>query len=361
MEQYRIFLAKQLEACGYCSIYSESQDFAFIPHATAIETCLANVKRSHILLLLLGDSYGTIGDNGKSIVENEFEIAKENKLVIIPFVQKNTICDFWSWKSGDKSERSNDLLLQYGFIERIKIPYFYTSYDSPIELVNLVKGKLNNTFCDFLERAKNKCITNSSNSFFVEISTRNSIFSYLVDLITEKFTSINDIHSRNHMKLERSIVCNRLLDIEPIYNGCFQYMKSLSDQISGVINLINDGISLKIPQKFDEAVNLFCAQYVELLTWHNGLLNIETNKEFKSVFVAMAKTFEQPLLDYQNFPLLLYSCYTKACRKLEENPEIPQQMNICFTLNGPQTQPFTREIALLANKCKNPWFLASVL
>lgn len=99
---YRDGVAEIIKGLGYESIRSE--DFSAQPH-TPQQACLQAVRESDVMVLLLGEKYGTEQTSGLSATHEEFEEAKRGGKPVLVFVESKTCFDQKQEQLIDKIKR----------------------------------------------------------------------------------------------------------------------------------------------------------------------------------------------------------------------------------------------------------------
>jgi hypothetical protein len=112
-EEFREAAVNAIRSLGHEVIRSE--DFAASP-ATSQIACLAGIRDSDAVIVLLGDRYGSLQASGKSPTHEEFEAAKDSRPVFA-FIQAGTtpeprqkafIDEVRDWSTGRYTARFND-------------------------------------------------------------------------------------------------------------------------------------------------------------------------------------------------------------------------------------------------------------
>jgi len=83
-ETFRQAAKEAVELLGHSPVMSE--EFGARPYS-AETTCLAEVEQAEVYLLVLGKEYGFLTEEGISVTESEFRVARELRKPILAFVQ----------------------------------------------------------------------------------------------------------------------------------------------------------------------------------------------------------------------------------------------------------------------------------
>lgn len=85
-EEYREAAAEGVEVLGY--EVSRSEDFSARPD-TPQQACLSEVRASDVVILLLGERYGTKQDSGLSATQEEYNEAKRSNKPVLVFIESD--------------------------------------------------------------------------------------------------------------------------------------------------------------------------------------------------------------------------------------------------------------------------------
>ncbi|AZA54361.1 DUF4062 domain-containing protein [Chryseobacterium sp. G0201] len=108
LSQLRANLHDFITKSGHNPVLSEYDNFPISPELNSIENCIKNVKENaDILVLIVGNRYGSIIENGKSITNTEFLMAKQKGIPIFCFIDKNTLNALNFWKNNKDADFSH--------------------------------------------------------------------------------------------------------------------------------------------------------------------------------------------------------------------------------------------------------------
>lgn len=116
LKHIRNSLESFIEQLGFEPVLFESGDIPFHPDSPLDESCYAEVRNCHILVLIIGGRYGTAASEGQpkpdaklqqdvyqrfnSITKREYETARERDIPIYTFVEKNVLAEYQTYKSN---------------------------------------------------------------------------------------------------------------------------------------------------------------------------------------------------------------------------------------------------------------------
>ncbi|MBZ4190643.1 DUF4062 domain-containing protein [Niabella beijingensis] len=123
LSQLRTDLQEFINDAGHTSILSEYNNFPVNPQLSTIENCIKSVKdNADILILIVGNRYGSMLDNGKSITNTEFLTAQEKGIPVYCFIEKRTLhaLDFWRDNKDGNFDSFVDNKKIFEFVENIR-------------------------------------------------------------------------------------------------------------------------------------------------------------------------------------------------------------------------------------------------
>ncbi len=147
------------ENYGFQTMLSEFDSFPIDPCKGTFENCIENVdKVADIFVLIVGNRYGYVMENGKSITNLEYLHAKEKGVPIYVFVDKQLYNNMKIWRSNKNADFSNlvDNPKIFEFISGIydeSKQWIYT-YDSVRDIKMTLKQQLSLIFFDGLTLQK---------------------------------------------------------------------------------------------------------------------------------------------------------------------------------------------------------------
>ena len=143
------------ENYNFQTLLSEFDSFPVNPCKGTFENCIENVdKLADIFILIIGNRYGYVMDNGKSITNLEYLHAKEKGIPTYVFVDKQLHDNMRIWRSNKDAIFSTvvDNPKIYEFVSGIydeSKQWMYT-YDSVRDIKMTLKQQLSLIFCDGL-------------------------------------------------------------------------------------------------------------------------------------------------------------------------------------------------------------------
>ena len=155
---------------GFEALLSEFDSFPIDPCVGTFENCLNNVdKHAGVFILIIGNRYGFVTDQGKSITNLEYLHAKAKGIPIFVFVSKNLYNSLPVWrnnKNGDYSPITDNSKI-FEFIAEIydsAHQWVYT-FESAHDIKMTLKNQWALTFFDGLKY--NKIVSSNHNSILL--------------------------------------------------------------------------------------------------------------------------------------------------------------------------------------------------
>jgi hypothetical protein len=148
-------LRDAIDELGYHPVMSEHGEVGYLNPNTAAESCYRSVRQCHIVVLIVGKRYGSMGEDGLSVTHREFLAAKQEQLPIITFVEPqvlnykdvydaDTKAQIWeSFAAMDNARKTFQLL------DAISLSETYNAI-IPIASVGDAKRKLKLQIADFV-------------------------------------------------------------------------------------------------------------------------------------------------------------------------------------------------------------------
>ena len=147
-EEYREAAAEGVEVLGY--EVSRSEDFSARPD-TPQQACLSEVRASDVVILLLGERYGTKQKSGLSATQEEYNEAKRSNKPVLVFIESNIKTEFDQAEFIKKvdSWTSGHLVKKFSDSEQLKIQITTSLHQLTLQQTKLILED------DANERAKN--------------------------------------------------------------------------------------------------------------------------------------------------------------------------------------------------------------
>ncbi|WP_267402581.1 MULTISPECIES: DUF4062 domain-containing protein [unclassified Chryseobacterium] len=250
LSQLRANINDFIKDSGHNPILSEYNNFPVSPDLTAVENCIKNVKENaDMLVLIVGNRYGSIIESGKSITNTEFLTAKQKGIPIFCFIDKNILTTLNIWKDNKDADFSKivDNNKIFEFIEDIRNNrnLWVFPFEQSREIIETLKNQLSYLFKDSL---KIKNIFDKSIDDFFKINLSEKCIKILIEK-NEYYeieflyqTFIDEIEKKEFLKndIKYSILIepkNFIDDLQELTDWGSNRLKSILSIIDNLTNL----------------------------------------------------------------------------------------------------------------------------
>ncbi len=161
---------------GHIPVLSELKDFPVDTRLTNAENCINAVNNeADILVLIIGNRYGSVLESGKSITNTEFEVAVKKGIPIYTFAQKQMINLLSVWEKNPDADYSNvvdnNKVFEFLAYVRNKSGLWNFEYEKAQDIKEILKSQLSILFHDSL-RIRRMIETSGHKDLFGKISSR---------------------------------------------------------------------------------------------------------------------------------------------------------------------------------------------
>lgn len=229
LSDLRSQLSTFLKEYGFDPILSEKNDIFYDPELGAMESCLEAVKGSNLLILIIGGRYGSIYDheNGKSIVNAEYEAARSIGIPTFTFIKKDILHGL-KFFNENKKLTSKKLVIP-GVTNQDDIPRIFAFLNSIIgeiknnavfsfETTSEIKEALKKQFAAyFLKNMLSNNISKKTQTALYDIE-------YQLNEVTIKFDIKNSVYKIEFHKILRN------LSGRPISQVIFHFLSNVYPQ-----------------------------------------------------------------------------------------------------------------------------------
>jgi len=321
LSQLRTNIYDFIAESGHNPILSESNSFPVSPDLNAVENCIKNVKdNADILILIVGNRYGSIIETGRSITNTEFLTAKQKGIPIFCFIEKNVLnaLSFWKENKDGNFAKFVDNIKIFEFIEdiRTKKNLWVFPFEQSKEIIDTLKIQLSYLFKESL---KLKSILDKNIDEFFKLNLSEKCLKILIER-NEFFefeflyqTLIDEIEKKEFLKndIEYSILVEPkyfINDVEELIAWSSNRVKSITMIVSNVDNLFPLLTKfLNEPGKPSDLKGLYYSSikysqiFEQLLNWMIEVKSTHLAEEFSDLKIhlsQMVSTVVEELWDY---------------------------------------------------------------
>lgn len=354
LSQIRTDISEFIKKAGHIPVLSEFENFPISPELDTIDNCIKIVKENaDILVLIVGSRYGSIANNGKSITNTEFLVAKQKGIPIFCFIDKAMLNALNFWRNNKNADFTYivDNVQIFEFIDDIRnnSKIWTFPYEKAQDIISTLKIQLSYLFKSSLrikkifdEEIPDFFKLNLSDKALKILFEKEDIFEYLflsqvlVDEIEKKEFLRNDI--------EYSILTEPkyfIEDYKDIPKWVNERTSSIQNIISSFNNIVNKALPIFIGQPGEpsdlKGLYYIAVKYAELyeslLNWIIVTRSTDIGEEFKDSRMILADYASKPAKDIWNFPFDIYNQIKDAHEKIklgEKNLNIDCQLTLAI-------------------------------
>lgn len=371
LSQIRIDLSDFIKLSGHNPILSEFENFPISPELNTIENCIKIVKENaDILVLIVGNRYGSVIENGKSITNNEFLVAKQKGIPIFCFIDKGTLSalDFWRKNKNADFSYMVDNTQIFEFIDNIRnnSKIWTFPFEKVQDIVSTLKIQLSYLFKSSLNAKKLLDVEipaffklNLSEKALRIILEKNAIFEY--EYLGQIF--IDEIEKKEFLKndITYSILTepkHYLTNISEINNWIQLQLTSLTYIINSMNNLINDalpkflaepGAPADLKGLYYVAVK-YAELYEQMLKWIIETRATKVNNEFETLKLNVSNFTKHLEEEVWEFPFKVNDEIINAKPKILLGENITIHLTLDFEINHEALDAFSKELKNLEKK-----------
>ncbi len=337
LSQIRVDISEFIENSGHNPILSEFENFPITPELNTIENCIKIVKENaDILVLIVGNRYGNVIENGKSITNNEFLVAKQKGIPIFCFIDKSTLNALNFWKKNKDADFSHivDNTEIFEFISSIRenSKIWTFPFEKAQDIIRTLKIQLSYLFKDSL-KAKSIIDEKISDFFKLNLSSKalkiiveeDTMFEYMflaqvfIDEIQKKEFLKNDIEYS--ILIEPKHIVNDLYDIP---NWAQERIATAQNIVGGFSSLVNNALLkfLNEPGKPADLKGLYYTAmkyaqlYESLLNWSIETRSTYIEESYNHVKMDLSELVLKPSDQIWEFPFKIKKQLEKVKEKV---------------------------------------------
>ena len=368
LSQIRVDLSDFIKLSGHNPILSEFENFPISPELNTIENCIKIVKENaDILVLIVGNRYGHIIENGKSITNNEFLVAKQKGIPIFCFIDHSTLSALNFWQKNKEADFSYivDNPKIFEFIENIRnnSKIWTFPFHKAQDIINTLKVQLSYLFKSSL-KAKNLFEVeipdffklNLSNKALRIILEKGEIFEY--EYFGQVF--IDEIEKKEFLKndIDYSILTEPkhfINDFSKMGDWVQLRLSSLMYIVNSFNNLINDalpkfiaepGVPSDLKGLYYVAVK-YAELYEQMLKWIIETRSTKVDEKFESFKANISKFTTHLENEVWDFPFKVNNEIISAKDKILLGDNITISLTLNFELNEEALKAFSNDLKTL--------------
>jgi len=356
---------------GHNPILSESISFPINPSKSTIDNCTEAVRENaDILLLIVGNRYGSIIETGKSITNTEFLVAKSKGIPIFIFIENKTLnaLSFWKDNKGGDFSKFVDNIQIFEFIEDIRdnAKLWIFSYDKAqdishtfkIQLSYLFRESLNirRKFEDISEETYHQNISNQALKILVD---KPMAYEYLffTQCLLDKTREFERLKSDYKYKIHLN-VSHHFDDYREMGNWARKRLDVLQNLVHSLMKLIGDALPFYLSEKGIpsdlKGLYYLSISYSKIF---EGAINwaIETEsavvpEDCIAIKQSLAKFSDSVIEEMWNYPSRLMEYFLNLSNKYPEFESGSQPPELNVGIDSEIVAVFTEQLRNLAMK-----------
>jgi hypothetical protein len=371
LSQIRVDLSDFIESNGHAPVLSEFNNFPVNPQDNTIKNCISAVRESaDIMVLIVGNRYGSLTDTGKSITNSEFLAARQKRIPIFVFVDKKTLGALAFWKENKEAnfEKFVDSTKIFDFVNEIRndSQLWTFEFEKAQDIILILKIQLSYLFRSSLkirEKYENKIpeifklgVSNDAIRILID---KESLYEHLffaqvlMDEMRGKLHVYNDYKYNIKYGIKAAISSN-----SEITNWISSRIESISNLITSLSALINKALIEFLNEPGTPAdlngllyvTKTYSKIYEELLNW-----SIETNStlvpdDCKGIRDKISIFADKILISLREFPETMMSDFVNAKNAIELGKKIEINLSLRIELDEQALQDYNLEFEKLKPK-----------
>lgn len=199
LSEVRDALVTFIKSFGFEDALSERGDVFYHPDLHTHESCIREISNCHLLILIIGGRFGGTytADTSKSIVNAEYEAARELNIPVFTFVKKDVLNDHKLYErnksnadivypSIEKKEYAKHIFEFINVVRKSPINNGLFDFQFSRDIEVLLKKQWAGMFYEFLLDRTNKTKLESANQTLSQLNTMSKKIEELVENIYRK-------------------------------------------------------------------------------------------------------------------------------------------------------------------------------
>ena len=199
LSEVRDALVTFIKSFGFEDALSERGDVFYHPDLHTHESCIREISNCHILVLIIGGRFGGTykADTSKSIVNAEYEAARELNIPVFTFIKKDVLHDHKlyernknnvniTYPSIEKQEYAKNIFEFINAVRKSPINNGLFDFQFSRDIEEILKKQWAGIFYEYLSEKANKAKLESANQTLSQLNTMSKKIEELVENIYRK-------------------------------------------------------------------------------------------------------------------------------------------------------------------------------
>lgn len=372
LSQLRVDLRDFISNCGHIPVLSEFENFPINPSKKTIDNCISVVKdEADILILIVGNRYGSLIENGSSITNTEFLTAKNKGIPIYIFIDKRilNILPVWNKNKDGNYLDIVDTTKIFEFISNLRNDSKLWTYEfeNAQDIISILKIQFSYLFKEALNyRSRFNSFENSipiekvSNTALNIILERGEMFEIeffiqtLIDEIIKMESFKNDLEYAILLESKMAVYD----DLELMH-----WVKHRLDTITNQIGALNRIVNIAFKKFYGElgtpadlkglfyVSETYARIYRQMIKWTVETYSTAVNEECYGLRDKLAKLTAQALEQIWKFPFeqkVLISELKEKILRGEKNLEL--RSNLVIEIDKVAQQEYYKEFDMFKER-----------
>lgn len=192
LSEVRDALVTFIRSFGFEDTLSEKGDVFYHPDLHTHESCIREITNCHLLILIIGGRFGGsyIADTSKSIVNAEYEAARELNIPVFTFVKNDVLHDHRLYeKNKNKKDNAKRIFEFINAVRKSPVNNGLFGFQFSRDIADLLKKQWAGMFYEFLLDRENKAKLESGNQ---TLSQLNSMSKKIEELVENIYRKVDD-------------------------------------------------------------------------------------------------------------------------------------------------------------------------
>lgn len=375
LSQVRADLCDFITGLGHNPIMSESIDFPVNPHISTMENCINAVREeADLLVLIIGNRYGSLLDSGKSITNTEFLTAVRKGIPVYTFTYKPLANYLPIWKSNPNADFSSvvDNVKVFEFLADVRNDkkLWNFEFEKAQDILSVLKSQLSYLFKDALAVKKQLNNANYSN-LYSKVSPRAlSILLQESDLYEMKFflqsimdeiDKYSDLRNDYEYSLKLQPSQFRIYEAQHLMDWMQLKLGLLQNYISSLNNLFKayrhfygaPGVPADL-EGLAYVARAFAKLYSYILSWVIEVRSAVVCEDFVTLLTVFSEIPNNVIRELEEFPRDTFARVEDLEEKLQLgmiNPGETIDLPLDITLDSKVMAHYEKELNALTMKC----------
>lgn len=199
LSEVRDALVTFIKSFGFEDALSERGDVFYHPDLHTHESCIREISNCHLLVLIIGGRFGGTytADTSKSIVNAEYEAARELNIPVFTFIKKDVLHDHKlyernknnvdiTYPSIEKQEYAKNIFEFINAVRKSPINNGLFDFQFSRDIEEILKKQWAGIFYEYLSEKANKAKLESANQTLSQLNTMSKKIEELVENIYRK-------------------------------------------------------------------------------------------------------------------------------------------------------------------------------